>query len=185
MLLIIVILFACQLPPDEKPSNGPWKITADHPMYSDSFGYSVSSSGDYMLVGAPGADSYQGAAYIFHLDQGSPGDWRQIRKLVASDAAVEDLFGYSASISGDFALVSAHCEDGTGTHRGAAYLFYRNQGGPDHWGEVKKLTASDAENNDYFGCSVVLEGQYALACADNAHAAPVVHYGAVCLLKIQ
>ena len=31
-------------------------------------------------------------------------------------------------------------------------------GGADNWGEVKKLTASDAENVDYFGGSVAISG---------------------------
>jgi hypothetical protein len=39
-------------------------------------------------------------------------------------------------------------------HSGAAYLFGRNQSGSNQWGQVKKLTASDAVANDHFGSAV-------------------------------
>ena len=48
-------------------------------------------------------------------------------------------------------------EDGC-TDRGAAYIFVRNEGGADNWGPVRKLTAADAEDEDYFGCSVAISG---------------------------
>ena len=37
------------------------------------------------------------------------------------------------------------------SYAGAAYVFRRDQGGPGDWGEVKKLTAPDAETDDAFG----------------------------------
>ena len=48
---------------------------------------------------------------------------------------------------------------------GAAYLFHRNQGGEDQWGQIKKLTASDAEAGDLFGIAVAVEGDTALVGA--------------------
>ena len=35
-------------------------------------------------------------------------------------------------------------------------------GGADNWGEVKKLTASDAQAGDWFGNSVAIHGHFAL-----------------------
>ncbi len=58
------------------------------------------------------------------------------------------------SISGDTVAVAAYGDDDAGNASGSAYVFERNQGGVDNWGEVKKLTASDATRDAYFGVSV-------------------------------
>ena len=42
------------------------------------------------------------------------------------------------------------------TSRGAAYVFERNKNGADAWGQVAKLTASDAVDLDAFGGSVAV-----------------------------
>jgi hypothetical protein len=44
------------------------------------------------------------------------------------------------------------------TGAGAAYVFERNQGGGDNWGEVAILHASDAQGDDRFGQSVSISG---------------------------
>jgi hypothetical protein len=43
---------------------------------------------------------------------------------------------------------------GKDSFKGAAYIFKRNQGGTNNWGEIKKLIASDARSIDFFGISV-------------------------------
>ena len=75
----------------------------------------------------------------------------EVKKLLASDAEVADRFGWSVAVSGDTAVVGAFDESAGGSSAGAAYLFQRGQGGADNWGEVKKLTASDAQASDFFG----------------------------------
>ena len=50
----------------------------------------------------------------------------------------------SVAISGDTAIVGACFNDDTGTDSGSAYIFERNTNGANMWGEVQKLTASDA-----------------------------------------
>ncbi|MCH8066348.1 MAG: FG-GAP repeat protein, partial [Chloroflexi bacterium] len=82
----------------------------------------------------------------------------EVRKLLASDAQAGDRFGVSVAVSGDTAVVGAHGEDAGGSNAGAAYVFQRNQGGTDNWGEVKKLSSSDAEAGDQFGRSVAVSG---------------------------
>lgn len=52
-----------------------------------------------------------------------------------------------------------------GIDGGAAYIFHRNQGGTGNWGQVKKLTASDAEAADLFGVSVAVSGDTAIVGA--------------------
>jgi len=76
-------------------------------------------------------------------------------KLTASDAADYDVFGYSVAISGDTLVVGAPFEDGGAgdplNAAGAAYVFERNQGGADNWGQVTILRASDRQASDPFG----------------------------------
>jgi hypothetical protein len=43
-------------------------------------------------------------------------------------------------------------------YSGSAYIFGRDQGGADAWGQVAKLTASDGASDDYFGWSVSIGG---------------------------
>ncbi|MDH5753103.1 MAG: Ig-like domain-containing protein, partial [Deltaproteobacteria bacterium] len=143
---------------------------------NDRFGWSVSISGDYALVGATqesgGAGnpiSWAGAAYVFKRDPGT-GNWSQTQKLMASDAQADDWFGWSVSISGDYAIVGAYAEDGgTGdpvSGAGAAYVFQRDPG-TDNWNEVAILHASDAQADDSFGHSVSISGDYAIVGAVN------------------
>jgi hypothetical protein len=122
----------------------------------------VAISGDIVVVGAIGEDGAggdsRGTAYVFERNEGGADSWGQVTKLTASDTADRDQFGQSVAISGDTVVVGAYNEDGAGTNYGAAYLFERNQGGADSWGQVKKLTASDPEDEDYFGWSVAISG---------------------------
>jgi cysteine-rich repeat protein len=135
-------------------------VPAD-PGTGDGYGRSVSISGDTLVVGAwqedaAGVDA--GAAYVFERNQGGLDHWGQVTKLTASDAAAGDHFGNSVSISGDTVVVGADDNDDAGTSSGSAYVFARNTGGADNWGEAKKLTAVDAAGGDNFGWSVSISG---------------------------
>jgi hypothetical protein len=81
--------------------------------------------------------------------------WGQVQVLHASDSFVSDRFGYSAAIFQDTILVGAPYQDG---QRGAAYLFFRNQGGANNWGEIKKLSVKNGQPNDMFGWSLDITG---------------------------
>ena len=90
------------------------------------------------------------------------GAWTQQQKLTASDAAAVDWFGYSVSISGDYAVVGArnHAQGGN-SDSGAAYVFVRSTSS-DTWSQQAKLTASDVGADDEFGTSVSIDGDYAI-----------------------
>ncbi|MCG8404488.1 MAG: FG-GAP repeat protein [Phycisphaerales bacterium] len=68
----------------------------------------------------------------------------ELLKLTASDAETEDQFGHSIGVDTDVVVVGAPCEDDTGNDSGAAYVFERDEGGLNNWGQVAKLVASDA-----------------------------------------
>jgi len=108
-----------------------------------------------------------GSAYIFVRDDGGVNNWGQVPKLAASDAAVSEQFGFSVSVSGDTAVVGAFANDDAGESSGSAYIFVRDEGGVVNWGEVAKLTASDAALGDFFGFSVSVAGNTTVMGAFN------------------
>jgi hypothetical protein len=152
------------------------KLTASDGASFDAFGQSISISGDTIIVGVGnddvGANDYQGSAYIFERNHGGADIWGQVRKLTASDGMAYDRFGSSVSISGDTVVVGSDWDEvGANGEQGSAYIFARNQGGADNWGQVTKLTASDGAANDHFGHSVSISGDTVVACAvgDNSY----------------
>jgi PKD repeat protein len=138
----------------------------------------VSVSGNTAVVGAPWAyvDGAQGAAYVFNRDQGGADAWGQVAKLTAADGGI-DNFAISVSVDADTALVGAYLAGYD--QEGAAYVFYRNQGGPDAWGQVAKVTAADGGEQYRFGQSVSLSGDTAVAGAPYGNSGGAWGQGAV------
>ncbi|OFY78629.1 MAG: hypothetical protein A2281_16365, partial [Bacteroidetes bacterium RIFOXYA12_FULL_38_20] len=139
----------------------------------DEFGISVSISGDQAVIGAEaqGRDvggsnfmSAAGAAYFFIND--GVGNWSQVQKVVASDRASLDWFGYTSDISGDYAIIGANGEDhdvsggNTKAESGSAYIFEKS--GTGVWSQVQKITAPVRAENDQFSYSVSISGNTAL-----------------------
>ena len=127
------------------------------PTYSGGFGMSVSISGDYAIVGAP--NTGKGAAYIYKFDGIN---WVNEQKIVALDGAASDGFGCSVSISGNYVIVGANGDDDAGTSSGSAYIFKFDG---TTWDQQQKLTASDAMDDDYFGSSVSISGDFVIVGA--------------------
>lgn len=144
------------------------KLAPRHPTGGDLFGYSVSVSGPFILVGAYGdrdAGFAAGAAYVFkRTDAG----WVQQAKLIAEDVSAGDLLGYSVSIAGDRAVLGAHRNSAASQQSGAAYMFQRFG---DTWMEQVKLTPRDAKDNQLFGWSVAADaGHVAIGAHFDDHA---------------
>jgi hypothetical protein len=149
-------------------SGGVWteqaKLLASDKDGGDRFGCSVALDGDTVVIGAFGADDNGtgdiGAAYVFTR---SDGVWTEQAKLMASDKAEADGFGWSVALDGGTAVIGAYTEDDGGTiDNGAAYVFTRSGG---VWTEQAKLLASDKDGGDFFGWSVALDGDTAVVGA--------------------
>ena len=164
-------------------SNG-WKeikkLTPTVAQPSNYFGCSVAAAGDVVIVGAKAGDSNAavGAAYIFERNIGGTNTWGEVKKLVPSDGNPEDLFGVSVAVAGDVAVVGAMMDNGSGEISGAAYVFERNIGGVNNWGEVIKLTATDAGTNGRFGASVAVAGDVVIVGASTEDANGILNSGA-------
>ncbi len=135
------------------------KLLAADGAANDSFGKSVSLSGDTALIGSYGDDDkglQSGSAYVFTR---SGTAWTQKAKLLAADGAASDYFGTAVALDGDIALVSARGDDDKGDYSGSAYVFIRSG---TTWTQQAKLLAADGAANDRFGDSVALSGTTAL-----------------------
>jgi hypothetical protein len=138
------------------------KLTALDGAESDYFGYGTAISGNHAIVGVFYDDdrgTNSGSAYIYKKIGKT---WIQAAKLLSTDGADSDRFGYAVSISGDYAIVGAYLDDHTYTDQGSAYIFYKDDMG---WVQQSKLTASDRSASDRFGYAVSISGDYAIVGA--------------------
>ncbi len=150
----------------------------------DQFGFSVSLSGDTMVVGAPLEDSAatgvngtqadntstnSGAAYVLVR---SAGVWTQQAYLKASNTGADDRFGESVSISGDTIVVGARNESSAATgvngtqadenafQSGAAYVFVRSG---TVWSQQAYLKASNTGGGNGASTPTVAGDQFGQA----------------------
>ena len=124
-----------------------------------SFGTSISLSGNYVIVGCNAKKPF-GAAYIFINNQGN---WTQQQMLTSGQEDTYVRFGFSVSISGDYACVGAdqdYNDDKVKT--GAAYIYKREY---DTWTFQKRLIDKEGKRSDGFGKSVSISGDYILVGA--------------------
>jgi len=142
--------------------------TSDSALVDISYGGSVASSDELVVVGAPGGDFQYGCVYVYHWNGESYDEY----KLSASDRTDMDFlggYGYSVAISGNNIVVgspgsdisgveSSEVDSGSpvtpGTNAGCVYLYHWNGDSYDEY----RITAADAQTNDYFGYSVSISG---------------------------
>jgi hypothetical protein len=128
----------------------------------DNLGLAVALNGQTAVAGAwlsgRAGPANSGAAHVFERHHPDTDAWGEIRTLTASSPSSQDRFGVSTAIDGDVIVVGAYLDDTAGRDAGAAYVYERNQGGPQNWGQVAVLTANDAAPDDRFGVSVAIDG---------------------------
>ena len=153
--------------------DGVWteqqELAPDDGLSGDGFGFSVSVSGDQIVIGAPYAtvdgNGGEGAAYVFTNTDGS---WTQTAKLAPDDGSASFNFGWSVALSGNNAIVSAPVAPvGDNALQGKAYVFSENAG---TWTQAQALTASDGSAFATFGSSVALDGATAVVGAAGTNA---------------
>jgi uncharacterized protein involved in tellurium resistance len=135
------------------------KLFASDGASQDNFGFSVSLYDDTALIGTNYDEDNgfnSGSAYIFTRNGTI---WTQQAKLLPSDGAAEDNFGYSVSLYGDTAFIGAVGDDDKGFGSGSIYVYIRNGSA---WTQQAKLFASDETAYEDFGCSISLDGSTAI-----------------------
>ncbi len=137
-------------------SAGTWsqtiKLVPNDAGTNYALGYSVAMSGNRVIAGADyesHAGLHSGAAYIFECTAGT---WSQAAKVVANDAAMSDLFGYSVALHGDLAVVGSVLADYANTNDVGAVYVYERQGA--QWPQTQKLISPNPSGLQYYGISV-------------------------------
>jgi len=164
------------------------KLIASDGAANTSFGLAVGQSGTTGLVGAyqaqVGANTSQGAAYLFRDLDTASGMISQDVKLVASDGAQSDFFGRAVSQSGGISLVGAYGDDnGIKANQGSAYVFRVAAIASGTLTQNVKLTASDGLGADFFGYSVSQSGTIGLVGAYLADIGAVENAGAAYVFR--
>ena len=163
----------------ERQSNGNWiqvqKLVAKDRAAGDRFGIYVSVSGNDIVVGScydsedeSGSNTVTNAGSAYAFRRNSSGKWFQLQKIVASDRAASDMFGYTVSVSGDYVAVGAFLQDkdAAGSHTltdaGAVYVFQKTKSGT--WSQMQKLVAADRTAGDKLSdWSLSISGNYIIA----------------------
>lgn len=153
---IIVLLF-CVL-----PLLANWNI--DQKVFaedgSDAFGNSVSISGNYAIVGAPGGYPF-GTAYLYKKEFGN---WIEEEIFQPSDSTNTFGFGSSVYINGDYMIIGANHDYNNSS--GSAYIYHKDG---ENWTEIDIIEASGSPICDQYGCSVAIsvDGSHAIVGAFN------------------
>jgi hypothetical protein len=162
-LLFAAILIAQVIAKKPVPWDPTTKLSEAETAAFEYYGFSVALIKNTAFVGSSDHDSNQGAVYVYQSNDNGK-TWNQTRtsKLVASDRAADDRFGYSISAYNSTLLVGARGDD---SDKGSAYVFSTNDGGAT-WNQVQKLVAGDGADDDRFACSVSMFKNLAVFGAD-------------------
>lgn len=145
------------------------------------FGFStaISQDGNWMIVGSPGYNNGQGEVRYF---QWNGSGWTYRGRVVASDGATNDRFGWSVDIddTGTKIIVGSRNDD---NGSGSAYVYTRS--GTTFGSQVKYQAATRAQN-DFFGTSVAINesGTHILIGASHYDTGGVSNAGAAFLRSI-
>jgi hypothetical protein len=106
-----------------------------------------------------------GTVSVWERDKNQPDRWNQVADLTSTEDDPDDpqdlrwsSFGFSVALDGNTLIVGAPHEE-TERGVGAVYIYYRNRGGKNQWGLMRKVRATGT----IFGWSVAISGDTALA----------------------
>ena len=147
----------------EMPSDG-WsndtetgQLTASDGHDLDFFGESVGVDGDTIVVGAPlneRDDFPSGSAYVFVRPDGGWASADETGKLTPSDGSMNDQFGFSVAVGGDYIVAGGVGDGEVATNAGAVYVYAKPTAGWDDAVETVKLAGSDGNASYRVGYAV-------------------------------
>ncbi len=134
------------------------KIVPSDGMPGDLFGFAVSASSDFAVIGAHASDHngfFSGSTYVFDLRTGE-----ELLRLEADDGSQSAQLGRAVALYENIAIVGAPRTDDNGAQSGSAYLFDISTGR-----QIAKLLADDRAASDWFGEAVGISGVAAIVGA--------------------
>jgi hypothetical protein len=131
------------------------RLTSSNGRTGNSFGGTVSISGNTILVGETGAE--RGQAYVFV--EPATGWVNMTQTAILSPGDGSDEFGGQVLISGQTAVVGAPLRSpGVNFEEGGAYIFSEPKGGWKNMSSTTVLTASDARHFSWLGDAIGMSG---------------------------
>jgi hypothetical protein len=130
---------------------------------NERFGWSVSVSGDTVVIGAPHEDSgadNSGACYIYDFTAGVPS--APAATVLNPAPAINDEFGASVSVSGDRLAIGNGLDDQGGSDSGRVYAYVLASGGASLFATLEN---PGPQGGDQFGRSVSFAGNRLLTGA--------------------
>jgi len=122
---------------------------------NDGFGSGLSVISDgTVYVGAAGNDTQgnnAGAVYAYAASK--TGQWKQLKRLLAPDGAINDRFGEALAAEGDLLFVGA---PGENANAGAVYCYRRV--GTSQWILEDRITPENRISGAEFGISIDIDG---------------------------
>lgn len=159
------------------------KLTASDGMVGDKFGISVSTNGDTVVAGAPGAmvgsNFVQGAVYVFVKPRTGWKDMTETAKLTTSDGSAYNVFGWCVSLSPDGEVIVGGISTSPSQVGQVVPVFVKPASGWRNMTQTAELAASDSAGAfDNFGASVATNGRTVVVGAPgvttNSSGAPLV-----------
>ena len=141
-------------------ADGRWahagRIAAPDTTSGLQFGAAIALAGDALLVGAPGADGFVGAVYVYRPDAAGTG-WTLVNK-VTPPAGTQPTGSFPNALTtvGDEVWVGA-----PGAEAGSIYRLAR--GGDGQWAIAGTITTDNLDPGDGFGGALSVAGNVALA----------------------
>jgi hypothetical protein len=129
-------------------------LTASDGLQGDLFGqskFAMSQDGNYIAIGAPGANGSAGKVYIYTKTNGV---YSQTQILEGSDSAINDQFGISIEFNNNdtYLYVGAPYNSYNGnTSAGAVYIFQNNSGS---FSQISKITNSGSSGYYNLGYTI-------------------------------
>jgi hypothetical protein len=124
----------------------------------DSFGGAVAVSGKTLVAATDSLGGNPGA-WLYQRND-ADGTWAELLELRPEGGRFANPGG--VAIDGDIAAVGDQSDNAL---TGAVYLFARDAGGPNRWGQVAKLTGKGGGPRSFFGSSVAIDGDTLVAGA--------------------
>ena len=141
------------------------RLESPDEMYDEGFGEaSIALYDDYLAVSDilddDTADN-SGAVYLFERDKGGANNWGLLKKIKDDFPVENDNWGKVLDMEDDMLVIrNLEPKEGGGTGPGSVELLYKDQFGANNWGRLKRLYLEDGVDNDRYGWSASVSGEF-------------------------